>query len=51
MYFQSFCKDLLDVADVLHRAVSAGCSNNDAVNKDMFEGLRLTENQLLQVSI
>jgi molecular chaperone GrpE len=40
---------LLDVADVLNRAVSAGCGNADAVNKDMFEGLKLTESQLLQV--
>ena len=46
---QSFCKDLLDVADVLNKAVNAGCSNNDAVNKDMYEGLKLTENQLLQI--
>ena len=41
-------KDLLDVADVLNRAVSAG---NGAENKNnsMFEGLKLTESQLLQV--
>ena len=46
---QSFCKDLLDVADVLNKAVSAGCGGSEAVNKDMFEGLKLTETKLLQV--
>ena len=46
---QNFCKDLLDVADVLNRAVSAGSGNGNGVNKDMFEGLKLTESQLLQV--
>ena len=46
---QSFCKDLLDVADVLNKAVSAGFGGSEAVNKDMFEGLKLTETKLLQV--
>jgi len=47
---QGFCKDLLDVADVLSKAVEAGEASqagNDV--KDMVEGLRLTQTQLLQV--
>ena len=40
---QSFCKDLLEVADVLNKAVKA-----EASASDMLEGLKLTENQLLQ---
>jgi len=44
---QSFCKDLLDVADVLAKAVEAGESASNA--QDMVEGLRLTQTQLLQV--
>jgi molecular chaperone GrpE len=44
---QSFVKDLLDVADVLNKAVSAG--NGAGNNTSMLEGLKLTESQLLQV--
>merc|ERR1712235_28927 len=44
---QGFCKDLLDVADVLSKAVEASQAGNDV--KDMVEGLRLTQTQLLQV--
>lgn len=44
---QSFVKDLLDVADVLNKAVSAG--NEAGNNTSMLEGLKLTESQLLQV--
>jgi len=44
---QSFCKDLLDVADVLAKAVEAGESASNV--QDMVEGLRLTQTQLLQV--
>jgi len=47
---QSFCKDLLDVADVLAKAVEAGeASQGSGSVADMVEGLRLTQTQLLQV--
>lgn len=47
---QGFCKDLLDVADVLAKAVEAGKAIEDQPgNKDMIEGLKLTQTQLLQV--
>jgi len=47
---QGFCKDLLDVADVLAKAVEAGKAIEDQpANKDMIEGLKLTQTQLLQV--
>lgn len=44
---QGFCKDLLDVADVLAKAVEAGKAVEG--QKDMIEGLKLTQTQLLQV--
>jgi len=48
---QGFCKDLLDVADVLAKAVEAGnaIGQDQPGNKDMIEGLKLTQTQLLQV--
>ena len=47
---QGFCKDLLDVADVLSKAVEAGGASQAGDDvKDMVEGLRLTQTQLLQV--
>merc|ERR1712038_1309371 len=47
---QGFCKDLLDVADVLTKAVEAGKAiESQPGNKDMIEGLKLTQTQLLQV--
>jgi len=48
---QGFCKDLLDVADVLAKAVEAGkaIEGQQQGNKDMVEGLKLTQTQLLQV--
>jgi len=50
---QGFCKDLLDVADVLNKAVAGVpdevLKNESQYLKDVHEGLRLTESQLLQV--
>lgn len=50
---QGFCKDLLDVADVLNKAVAAVpedvLQNESKYLKDVYEGLRLTESQLLKV--
>ena len=47
---QGFCKDLLDVADVLAKAVEAGKAiESQPGNKDMIDGLKLTQTQLLQV--
>jgi len=50
---QGFCKDLLDVADVLAKAVDS--VSEDALKseshylKDMHQGLKLTQSQLLHV--
>jgi len=44
---QGFCKDLLDVADVLGKAVEAGEQTTNV--DDMVQGLKLTQTQLLQV--
>ncbi|MCL4159969.1 UNVERIFIED_CONTAM: hypothetical protein GTU68_056604 [Idotea baltica] len=50
---QSFCKDLLDVSDVLARAIESVPSDQlaDGVNpplKNMHDGLKMTESQLLK---
>ena len=51
---QGFCKDLLEVADVLNRAVTGvpeeAMEKESQYLKDVYEGLKLTETQLLQVS-
>jgi len=50
---QGFCKDLLDVADVLNKAISLvpkeQLEKESQYLKDMHQGLQLTESQLLQV--
>merc|ERR1712037_554250 len=49
---QGFCKDLLEVADVLNKAVTAVPSEalqESQYLKDMHQGLQLTESQLLKV--
>jgi molecular chaperone GrpE len=50
---QSFVKDLLEVADVLHKAVGGVSDevleNESQYMKDMYQGLQLTETQLQQV--
>lgn len=49
---QGFCKDLLEVADILERAVEATPKDNLEMNqelKDLFDGLTMTESQLLKV--
>eukprot|EP00088_Acartia_fossae_P010183 TRINITY_DN15041_c0_g1_i1.p1 TRINITY_DN15041_c0_g1~~TRINITY_DN15041_c0_g1_i1.p1 ORF type:complete len:248 (-),score=34.15 TRINITY_DN15041_c0_g1_i1:186-929(-) len=50
---QNFCKDLLDVADVLHKAVDSvpeeALKTESHFLKDMHQGLQLTESQLLKV--
>jgi len=50
---QGFCKDLLDVADVLNKAISLvpkeQLEKESQYLKDMHQGLKLTETQLLQV--
>jgi len=50
---QSFCKDLLDVADVLNKAVGGvpqeALDSESQYLKDVHEGLKLTESQLLKV--
>merc|ERR1711972_1194481 len=49
---QGFCKDLLDVADVLNKAISsvpdAQLKESQSL-KDLHQGLQLTESQLLKV--
>jgi molecular chaperone GrpE len=50
---QGFCKDLLEVADVLNKAVTAVPSEalqESQYLKDMHQGLQLTESQLLKVA-
>ncbi len=50
---QSFCKDLLEVADVLNKAVSdvpaEMLEKESQYLRDIHQGLQLTESQLLQV--
>merc|ERR1711902_183883 len=49
---QGFCKDLLDVADVLNKAISSVPAEQLAESqslKDLHQGLQLTESQLLKV--
>jgi len=50
---QGFCKDLLEVADVLNKAVTGvpqdALESESQYLKDVHEGLRLTESQLLKV--
>ncbi|XP_072398445.1 grpE protein homolog 1, mitochondrial [Diabrotica undecimpunctata] len=50
---QSFCKDLLDVADVLNKATETvpkeEVSSNNPHLKSLYEGLKMTEAQLLSV--
>jgi len=49
---QGFCKDLLEVADILEKAVEATPKENFSTNqelKDLFDGLTMTETQLLKV--
>ncbi len=50
---QSFCKDLMDVADVLSKAVAEvpeeTLKKESQYLRDVHEGLKLTESQLLQV--
>lgn len=50
---QGFCKDLLDVADVLAKAADSvsedALKNESHYLKDMHQGLKLTQSQLLHV--
>merc|ERR1711915_42690 len=49
---QGFCKDLLDVADVLNKAISSVPSSDLQQSQslsDLHQGLQLTESQLLKV--
>jgi len=50
---QGFCKDLLDVADVLNKAITIVpdevLASESQYLKDMHQGLQLTESQLLKV--
>jgi len=49
---QGFCKDLLDVADVLNKAISSVPSSELQQSQslsDLHQGLQLTESQLLKV--
>merc|ERR1711971_970559 len=49
---QGFCKDLLDVADVLNKAISSVPAHEREESqslKDLHQGLQLTESQLLKV--
>ena len=50
---QGFCKDLLEVADVLNRASSTVTvevlESESQYLRDMHQGLKLTESQLLKV--
>lgn len=50
---QNFCKDLLNVADILHRAtesVPADQVNTNTHLKGLYEGLKMTEAEMLKVS-
>lgn len=50
---QGFCKDLLNVADILQRAtesVPADEVNSNAHLKNLFQGLTMTEGELKSVS-
>jgi len=46
---QGFCKDLLDVADVLNKAVEAAKAEDASSGKNTAAGIELTQNQMLQV--
>jgi len=50
---QSFCKDLLDVADILGKATESvppeEITDNNPHLKSLFEGLKMTESQLFTV--
>jgi len=49
---QGFCKDLLEVADILEKAVEATPKDTMGSNqelKDLFDGLTMTGSQLLKV--
>lgn len=49
---QGFCKDLLEVADILEKAVAATPKDNMSTNqelRDLFDGLTMTESQLHKV--
>ena len=51
---QGFCKDLLDVADTLHKAVESVPedvlkSSTDTHLSSLFSGLKMTEKELQQV--
>ncbi len=50
---QGFCKDLLDVADTLTIAIDSvpkdQITNNNPHLKSLFEGLSMTETQLIKV--
>ncbi|XP_028132311.1 grpE protein homolog, mitochondrial [Diabrotica virgifera virgifera] len=50
---QSFCKDLLDVADVLNKATETvpkeEVTSNNPHLKSLYEGLKMTEAQLMSV--
>lgn len=50
---QSFCKDLLEVADILGHATQAvpkdQVSDNNPHLKNLYEGLTMTKDSLLQV--
>ena len=50
---QGFCKDLLDVADVLERATTTvpaeALTDKNPHLKNLFEGLQMTEGQLQKV--
>merc|ERR1711997_1103498 len=49
---QGFCKDLLDVADVLNKAISSVLKEELGQSQslaDLHQGLQLTESQLLKV--
>ncbi|XP_070540075.1 grpE protein homolog 1, mitochondrial-like [Ptychodera flava] len=49
---QGFCKDLLEVADILHTATESVPKDEVDKNshlKSLFEGLKMTESQLLKV--
>ncbi len=53
---QSFCKDLLEVADILEKATDSAPADQlkDGVNPhlvQMFEGLKMTNAQLLKVNL
>ena len=47
--FVGFCKDLLEVADVLQKAVEAAKSEDERLGSSLASGIEMTQTQMHQV--